>query len=59
MDGQCTTAQLLARIDLLAEFSDNMSAVHRGVGTPLDYALNVSPKEIVASLRRHGGRTSR
>ena len=54
----CTTEELLAAIDLLVEFGADVDARHRGVGTPLDYALNVAPEAVIDFLRQHGARTS-
>jgi hypothetical protein len=57
-DGLCTAAELLASVELLVEYGADVNAVHRGVGTPLDYALRVAPQPVVAALTRHGAHTS-
>ena len=53
-DSRCTTDDLRRAIELLVARGADINAVHRGVGTPLAYALSVAPEEIVDLLRRHG-----
>lgn len=57
-DGQCTEEALLEAIDLLAGFGADMNAVHKGVGTPLDYATRVSPESVLELLQAHGANLS-
>jgi hypothetical protein len=53
-DGLCSLEQLLGSIELLLEFDAGVNVVHRNVGTPLDYALTISPPQVAQLLEAHG-----
>ena len=53
-DGLCSLERLLGSIELLLEFDADVNVVHRNVGTPLDYALKISPPQVAQLLEAHG-----